>query len=249
MLFDLRGRGRRRVVQVIYLTLAVLMGGGLVLFGIGGDVQGGLFDAFSENGGSGAGQIERRVEQAEERVQANPRDAGAYAQLALQRYQLAGQSDGYDPSSGAFTGEAAERLSAATQAWERHVALAGDRPDVRVAQQMTNAYVSLNQPAQAARAQNLVVDADDDPSFGELAKLAQLQYAAGNSRQGDLASSAAVRAAPSARRQEVRQALEQVKTQALQQQAQQTGGGASGGQGAPGGAPGAAAPATPAPAP
>ena len=34
MLFDLRGRGRRRTVQVIYLSLAILMGGGLVLFGI-----------------------------------------------------------------------------------------------------------------------------------------------------------------------------------------------------------------------
>ena len=32
MLFDLRGRGRRRVVQVVYLGLALLLGGGLVLF-------------------------------------------------------------------------------------------------------------------------------------------------------------------------------------------------------------------------
>ena len=45
MLFDLRGR-RRRLVQATYLSLAVLMGGGLVLFGIGGDVSGGLFNAF-----------------------------------------------------------------------------------------------------------------------------------------------------------------------------------------------------------
>jgi hypothetical protein len=37
MLFDLRGR-RRRVVQVTYLMLALLLGGGLVLFGIGGSV-------------------------------------------------------------------------------------------------------------------------------------------------------------------------------------------------------------------
>ena len=33
MLFDLRGR-RRRAVQATYLTLAILMGGGLVFFGI-----------------------------------------------------------------------------------------------------------------------------------------------------------------------------------------------------------------------
>jgi hypothetical protein len=35
MLFDLRSRGRRRTVQAVYLGLAVLMGGGLILFGVG----------------------------------------------------------------------------------------------------------------------------------------------------------------------------------------------------------------------
>ena len=49
MLFDLRGRGRRRTVQVIYLSLAILMGGGLVLFGIGGATSGGLVDAITGN--------------------------------------------------------------------------------------------------------------------------------------------------------------------------------------------------------
>ena len=48
MLFDLRGRGRRRTVQSIYLGLAILMGGGLVLFGIGGTSSGGLLDAIKE---------------------------------------------------------------------------------------------------------------------------------------------------------------------------------------------------------
>jgi hypothetical protein len=47
MLFDLRGSGRRTTVKVVYVTLAILMGGGLVFFGIGGDVNGGLFDAIS----------------------------------------------------------------------------------------------------------------------------------------------------------------------------------------------------------
>ena len=53
MLFDLRGSGRRTTVKVVYVTLAILMGGGLVFFGIGGDVNGGLFDAIS---GSSSGQ-------------------------------------------------------------------------------------------------------------------------------------------------------------------------------------------------
>ena len=46
MLFDLRGGGRRRTVKVIYLGLAILMGGGFVLFGIGGATSGGLIDAI-----------------------------------------------------------------------------------------------------------------------------------------------------------------------------------------------------------
>ena len=66
MLFDLRGRGRRRTIQAIYLSLAILMGGGLVLFGIGGEVQGGLFDAFREESTqtSGTDELERRVRDA-----------------------------------------------------------------------------------------------------------------------------------------------------------------------------------------
>ena len=47
MLFDLRGRGRRNTIKVIYITLAFLMGGGLVLFGIGGNTSGGLVDAIT----------------------------------------------------------------------------------------------------------------------------------------------------------------------------------------------------------
>src|ERR687893_166390 len=78
MLFDLQGK-RRRVVQATYLTLAVLMGGGLVLFGIGGDVQGGLFDAFSDRSDTGNGNpiVEQRLKSAEERLRANPNDQQA----------------------------------------------------------------------------------------------------------------------------------------------------------------------------
>ena len=54
MLFDLRSRGRRRTVQATYLGLALLMGGGLVLFGVGtGGGGGGLLNAFG-GGSTGA---------------------------------------------------------------------------------------------------------------------------------------------------------------------------------------------------
>ena len=99
MLFDLQGK-RRRVVQATYLTLAVLMGGGLVLFGIGGDVSGGLFDAFSErsgNTGGGNDLVEKRIERNEKKVKAAPQGSEA-ARKALVRdyYQLAVAQAGED---------------------------------------------------------------------------------------------------------------------------------------------------------
>ena len=91
MLFDLRGRGRRRTVQAIYLGLAILMGGGLVLFGIGGATSGGLLDAIQgSSGSSNAGDVfQKRVDRLEKRTKANPSDANAWAQLAVLRFQLA----------------------------------------------------------------------------------------------------------------------------------------------------------------
>src|SRR5215207_9544587 len=107
MLFDLRGRGRRRTVQAIYLTLAILLGGGLVLFGIGGSVSGGLFDALGVTGGgsdtsSANEQLEKQENAALRRVRANPRDEATLITLTRVRYQLAGQGDNFDQETGAF---------------------------------------------------------------------------------------------------------------------------------------------------
>src|SRR3712207_7260733 len=117
MLFDLRARGRRRTVQVVYASLALLLGGGLVLFGIGGDVQGGLWDGIFGDGrqDSGNEQIEQTREDAQERTQQSPRDPAAWAALALAEYQLAGVSEGFngEDQSQPFKGEARERLVAA----------------------------------------------------------------------------------------------------------------------------------------
>ena len=97
MLFDLRGQGRRTTVKVVYVTLAILMGGGLVFFGIGGDVNGGLFDAIS---GSSSGNsqdtdtFEKRAAAAQRKAAANPQDAAAWAEAVRAQYQLA-RASGY----------------------------------------------------------------------------------------------------------------------------------------------------------
>jgi hypothetical protein len=211
MLFDLRGR-RRNAVKVIYLGLAVLLGGGLVLFGIGGDVQGGLFDAFRDNT-SASKQFEERRDKAAERTEVEPRNAAAWAELASAEYQLAGQTEGFNPNTGEFTGDARKRAEAAKAAWERHLALAGDKPNADVAGTMKNALVQLGDLAGAVRAQEIVLEArGDDAGFGDFAQLAQLAYQAGQTRKGDLAADRAVELAPKDQRDDLKAALEQAKT-------------------------------------
>ncbi len=192
MLFDLRGRGRRRTVQVIYLSLALLMGGGLVLFGIGGDVQGGLFDAFQQDSGSESEALKDDAEKWQERVDANPRDAQAWAELARAKFNLAGQTDGFDPNTGTFGGESREGVAEATRAWDQHLRLAGEKPDSDVAARLTQAFLALDQPEKAVRTQEIVLDSIENPGFGQYAALAQYAYLAGQTRKGDLASQRAI---------------------------------------------------------
>jgi len=81
MLFDLRGRGRRTTVRGVYLALAILMGGGLILFGVGTGVGGGgLLNAF---GGGGSNNNKPVVSQAQKdalaATKANPNTVTARA--------------------------------------------------------------------------------------------------------------------------------------------------------------------------
>lgn len=237
MLFDLRGRRRRRGIQAIYLSLAILMGGGLVFFGIGGNTSGGLVDALnSGGGGGGAGTFEDRAKKAQESTTARPRDARAWATLAKARYQLAGVGENYDQATGTFTAKGNAQLRQAVRAWERHVALKPPRVDANLATLITNAYISLNAPDKAVATQEIVVERQT-ASTGQYSKLAQLAYAAGQTRKGDLAAARAVELAPADQRTIVKDALAEAKTQGAAGAA-----GGAGAAGAGGAAPGTAAP-------
>src|ERR1700716_390472 len=103
MLFDLRSRGRRRTVQAVYLGLALLMGGGLVLFGVGaGNGFGGILNAFTGNGSSGA---QKQVVSQEEKnalaaTKLRPTDPTAWASLVQARWTSAAQGGNYDTTTG-----------------------------------------------------------------------------------------------------------------------------------------------------
>jgi tetratricopeptide (TPR) repeat protein len=216
MLFDLRGRGRRRAVQGIYLSLAILMGGGLVLFGIGGATSGGLLDAFKADSGSQnvSDVFKQRIDKAEAAVKANPRNAAAWAELTRVRYQQAGTGDGFDQNNGVFTDKGKDQLRQTEAAWNKYVSLT-DKPDDTVASLMVQAFgqAGLNEPDKAVAAQEIVIDSREAtaPMYVQLAALA---YQAGQTRKAELASKKALELTPKDDREQVKAQLQAARTAA-----------------------------------
>ena len=195
MLFDLRGSGRRRTVKIVYITLAFLMGGGLVLFGIGGGggISGGLVDAItgsSGGGDTGTDRFRKAEETAVQRTRTNPQDAPAWAAHARARFQLAGAGENFNPDKGTFTKAGVAKLQAAGDAWDRYLALNPKKPDDRVASLMVQAFGALNKPDKAAEAQEVITEAR--PTASTFTQLAIFAYQAGQTRKGDLAKNKAL---------------------------------------------------------
>jgi tetratricopeptide (TPR) repeat protein len=216
MLFDLRGRGRRRTVKVIYLSLAILMGGGLVLFGIGGNTSGGLFDAIQGSSGTVNAEdaFKKRVEDLEKRTQANPRDEQPWAQLASLRFQVATTGANYDQSTQAYTVKGKQELQRAADAWQRYLDLNPKKPDDRVANQMVQAYgpAGLRQYDEAVKAMEIVIDSRD-PTYQLYAQLAVYAHGAKQTRKAKLAEEKAVELAPKAQRKTIREQIKAGQTQ------------------------------------
>lgn len=210
MLFDLQGK-RRRVVQATYLTLAVLMGGGLVLFGIGGDVSGGLFDAFSDRSGSGGGNelVRKRIERNERKVKAAPQGSEAPRKaLVRDYYQLAVAQAGQDQG---FPDDAKDDLRKAAANWKAYLASEPEKPDASLANVAIQIFdpLALNRPKDAQEAARVIAETRDDTN----AYLALVQYSAlaKDTRTADLAAQKAVDLAPKDQRKEVKAQAEQLK--------------------------------------
>jgi hypothetical protein len=217
MLFDLRGR-RRRAVQATYLILAVLLGGGLVFFGIGGEVSGGLFDAFSERSGGGNTnqQLEDRIDRAEERLRANPNDEAALKALVRDHFAAAGAelpSGTVQP----YPDEAKDDLRAAARYWQRYLEVEQGKHDASLAQVALTIYDAnaLNQPKEAAEAMRIYAESANSPEA--YLALVQRATAAGDTRLADLAAQKAVELAPAGQRKQVKKEAERLKTPPQQQ--------------------------------
>jgi len=207
VLFDLKGR-RRHVVQATYLLLAILMGGGLVFFGIGGNTSGGLFDAFSDRSSSGSSLVNDRIDKAEQKLEENPQNKQALKDLVRDWYQLANE-EVTDQST--YTEEGQKRLAHAGDAWTRYLALEKKKPEASLAALMVQAYGpnALNQADDAATAAEIVANAQ--PSAQAYLQLTQFAALAGQKRKAELAGQKAIELAPKKQRASVKAFVEQAK--------------------------------------
>jgi len=223
MLFDLRGK-RRRFIQVVYALLAALFLIGFVGFGVGSEAgAGGIFDALGVGGGDSSSsnpQYDEDIDEAEQRLEQDPKDEQALLQLAQTRY-LAGQAElEADEATGepVLTDESRTQFDESISAWERYMKLA-KRPSDNVATQVVNSYVFLNDAAGAAKTQRIVAEAR--PSQGAYSNLAFYLYLSGDFEGGDEAAKRAVAEAEGSQRKSVENQLARLEEQARKLEKQQ----------------------------
>jgi hypothetical protein len=226
MLFDLKGK-RRRMVQGTYLTLAILIGLGLVLFGVGSSTSGGLGNLFGSNG-SGANNgnqiVQKQVNSAKKQLAANPNDTAALKQIVTGYYQLA--SPYADQNTGQFNNTGKGYLRQAASAWERYLGVVKN-PDPTLANYMFNAYsqIGLNDPAKAQQAAELVAAAS--PSSANYVRVVEFAALAHDTRTVALASQKALALAPASQRATVRQQINSFKAGGSAQPTTATSGGST----------------------
>jgi hypothetical protein len=213
MLFDLRGRGRRRTIQAIYLGLAIVLGGGLILFGVGtGGGQGGLLNAFNPNGGSSAAKsyVSQQTKTAEKATKADPTSPQAWGNLVEARYTDASQ--GVDQSTGAYTAAGKADLAAAGTAWQQYLKLE-KHPDSTLATLMARAYAELGEYRQDAQTWEIV--AESNPKIANYwTYVAEAAYAAKEIDLANLAGAKAIALTPKGQRAALDTQLNQAKAAA-----------------------------------
>jgi hypothetical protein len=211
MLFDLRSRGRRRSVKVIYTGLALLLGVGLVGFGVGSVGGGSIFESVSRGGG-GSSTYAAKITAAKKKIAKDPSDTAAWIALTeAQLHEAAGAED-YNSATESYTENGKQQLRKAARSWNQYLALNPSPPSVKLAREVANIFstTALNEPANAVAALQIVIAASP-PSASLYSQLAEYAYLAHNESQGDLATKKAVALAPKSKRLLLESELERVK--------------------------------------
>jgi hypothetical protein len=211
MLFDLRGRGRRRMVQVIYIGLAALMGIGLIGFGIGGGFgSGGFLSAATNPEGAAKSSFSSEVKKYTKLTRQQPTNATAWEKLTLARLHEAG-GEAY-VQNGQLTSKGKELYTQVANTWRRYLALNPPKPSASLAQNMALIFSEegLNEPSAEVQVLQIAVAANpNSPAlFGSLAEYA---YKAGNTTIGDVAAEKAVNLAPAEQKVRLKNQLAEIK--------------------------------------
>jgi hypothetical protein len=222
MLFDLRARGRRRTVKVVYGGLAVLLFIGLVFLGVG-SVGGGSFleNAGREGGGGGGKSFAARTAAAKKQVKKSPNDPAAWAALTEAQLREASSGENYSSATETYTAQGKQQLAQAARSWKRYLKLAGRHPSVRLARLMTSVAFSpagLNDPLSAVHALQIVITGSPPSTTSSSARaalysqLTQYAYLTGNFKLGESAMKKTLALLPKVKRPLVEAELEKFKS-------------------------------------
>ena len=218
MLFDLQSRRRRTAVKVIYLFLAVLMAGGLVLLGVGGgNGNGGFLNSLAgnSNGGNAVQNslVNQDLKSAEKKVRADPQSPAAWQALMQARYQVAGSGNNYDSTTGQFTAAGKTELKGVLAAWTKYSSLVKGTPDASTTLLAARSFSATGDFAGATLAwQDFIQTAPKQVKGYQC--LALTAYAAKKTSLGDEASAKAVALVPKLNQLTVKQIFTQAKSSA-----------------------------------
>jgi hypothetical protein len=203
MLFDLQG-SRKTAVKVIYLGLAILMAGGLVLFGVGSSVNGGLANVFG--GSDSTSAAKKEVNKYSDQVLANPKNKKALQNLIAARYTLAGDPKNFNQDKGTFSAEGTQQLKFLKNDWNDYLKLTDQKPDLSTANYAVSGFLGLQDAKGATQAQQIITE--KQPNAANF--LALMLYA---SYAGDtiVASGAKTQAIARASKDEKKDVLAQIK--------------------------------------
>jgi hypothetical protein len=216
VLFDLRGK-RRRLVQAVYILLALAFGIGFLGFGIGvGDGPGGFFDVFSGGGGDARTAFQQSIDDAQKQVNRNRQSAAAWLDLAEANFALARSNEGVGEDGLTDVGETAANNG--IDAWDRYLRLArkrGKQPDSGGALVAASVYALIGDAEGAYKAQRIYTR-KNPRAAQQLADLSLYAYEAGHDKVGDEAQRMALANTPADQRNTVKESLKELKKQGRQ---------------------------------
>jgi hypothetical protein len=215
MLFDLRGRGRRRTVRIVYSGLALLFFLGFVGFGVGSFGGGGVLELLGGKGSGGGGEnYGAQVKAAKKVTVTQPNNPAAWSGLIHATLLQAGSGENYSNTEEVFTSKAQPLLTQIQEAWGHYLKLESHHPDPEVATEVMRIYTTgggLTDPAEAVK--TLKIEMKGRPANVTLYyDLAVLSYQAKETREGDRAAAKALALAPASDKKILEGRLAEIKS-------------------------------------